>query len=59
MTNENIINGFFDFRESTPKEMRGDRLMYDVKGCYKYLTESELFDYYIKTNKINYEQEKH
>jgi hypothetical protein len=45
MISKDSIMRFLDFRENTPSTIRG-RLMYDVKGHYKYLTEIELFNYY-------------
>lgn len=48
---ESLIFGFIEFEKNQPKTMRGDALMYDVKGFHKYLTISELFDYYINSLK--------
>lgn len=42
---ENLIS-FLDFESNQKKSIRGGVEMYDVKGCYKYLTLSELFDYW-------------
>ena len=42
---------FLDFVNETPKSIRGGVEMYDVKGHYKYLTLSELFEYWsVRTN---------
>ena len=42
------IEGFINYRNSIDSTIRGGVTMYDVKGYYKYLTESELFEYYFK-----------
>lgn len=41
---------FVNFKNSCKKEMRGGKEMYDVKGCHKWLTISELFQYWYKTH---------
>lgn len=46
-----LFNSFLEFKEKQITIMRGNQLMYDVKGCYKYINENELFDYYYKLNK--------
>ncbi len=42
------IYGFLDFEKQQVKTVRGSVEMYDVKGCHKYLTFSELFEWYVK-----------
>lgn len=49
MSNIAILNDFIEFEKSCKKELRGEEIMYDIKGQYRYLTLSELFDYYFKT----------
>lgn len=39
---------FVEFEKQQIKSNRGGVEMYDVKGHYKYLTLSELVDYYFK-----------
>lgn len=48
MLSEQTLLNFFSYRDKTPTTIMGNKRMYDVKGHYKYLDESELFDYYIK-----------
>lgn len=43
----NILYGFIDFEKTQKRSVISNDVMYDVKGYYKYLTFSELFDYYI------------
>jgi hypothetical protein len=43
-----ILNQYEQFRNSQPTTIRGGVLYYDVKGHYKFLTEAELFEYYLK-----------
>ena len=38
---------FIFWKHNIKSELRGGILMYDVKGYYKWLTERELFDYYL------------
>ncbi len=45
---EQTIFNFFSYRDKTLSMIRGNKKVYDVKGYYKYLDESELFDYYLK-----------
>jgi ABC-type phosphate transport system auxiliary subunit len=40
--------GFLEFEKNQSKTERGGMILYDIKGHYKYLTFSELLDYYIK-----------
>mgnify|MGYP003591885501 CR=1 FL=1 len=42
-----IYNSFVGFEKSQIKTERGGRTVYDVKGYYKYLTLSELFEYFM------------
>jgi hypothetical protein len=44
----NKLIGFLEFESNQLKSERGGMILYDVKGHYKYLTFSELLDYYIK-----------
>jgi hypothetical protein len=44
----NTIIFFLDWKDRQTTTIRGNILMYDIKGHYKYLSESELFDYYIE-----------
>lgn len=46
--NEMLLTGFIDFEKNQTKSIRCGITMYDVKGHYKYLTTSELVDYYFK-----------
>jgi hypothetical protein len=46
MTQEQV-QGFLDFERDQKKSIRGGIEMYDVKGCHKYLSLSELLDYYL------------
>jgi len=41
-----ICASFFEFEKTIKKEQRGGKIMYDVKGQYKWLTLTELFDYW-------------
>jgi hypothetical protein len=43
-----IINSFIDWKNKQNKIIRGNEIMYDIKGYYKYLYEHELFNYYVK-----------
>ncbi len=45
------LQEFMDFEKGITKTKRGNKTMYDVKGHYKYLSMSGLFDYYINTLK--------
>jgi len=40
-------NDFISWKNELYSEIRGGSLMYDVKGHYKWLNESELLTYYI------------
>ena len=42
------IYGFIDFEKQQIRTVRGNVEMYDIKGCHKYLTLAELFEWYIK-----------
>lgn len=42
----NQLLNFLDFESKQPKSIRGGVEMYDVKSHYKYLTLSELFEYW-------------
>jgi hypothetical protein len=42
----NILQNFINFESKQSKSIRGGVEMYDIKGYYKYLTFSELFDYW-------------
>jgi len=44
---EDMLMAFTEWKKSIPSQMRGDRLMYDVKGSHVYLTEEKLLDYYL------------
>lgn len=46
ITTDVAIN-FLEFEKSLKKENRGGSIMYDLKGHYKYITEKELFDYFV------------
>lgn len=41
------IQSFLEFEKEQKKTMRGNIEMYDIKGHYKYLTYSELFNWYV------------
>lgn len=43
-----MLENFIEFEKSQKRSIRGNTTMYDVKGHYKYLTLSELFEHYIK-----------
>lgn len=51
MNNKEIIKfpikDFLEFEKEQKKTMRGNIKMYDIKGYYKYLTLSELFNWYV------------
>ena len=47
-TGVDIVFGFLEFEGKQKKELRGGVIMYDVKGCHKYLNHLQLFDYYTK-----------
>lgn len=40
------VTSFLDWKEQQHKIIRGGKVMYDVKGHYKYLYEHELFEYW-------------
>ena len=40
------INAFLEFESNQKKSIRGGVEMYDIKGHYKFLSLSELFDYW-------------
>lgn len=44
----NTVLQFIDFEKQQRKSNRSGIEMYDVKGHYKYLTFSELVDYYFQ-----------
>ena len=44
------VVSFMDWKEQQHKSIRGGKVMYDVKGHYKYLYEHELFEYWSKYN---------
>ena len=41
------IQSFLYFEKEQKKTLRGNIEMYDIKGHYKYLTFSELFNWYV------------
>jgi hypothetical protein len=41
------LQSFLDFEKEQKKVMRGEIEMYDLKGHHKYLTFSELFNWYV------------
>lgn len=41
------IQSFLEFEKEQKKTMRGGIEMYDIKGLHKYLTLSELFNWYV------------
>ena len=41
------IQSFLDFEKEQKKTLRGNIEMYDIKGHHKYLTFSELFNWYV------------
>jgi hypothetical protein len=43
----NDIERYFEWKLSLKSEKRGDKLMYNVKGYYKWLDDNELFDYWL------------
>ena len=46
-----MLECFLDYKNKLPFQIRGGVKMYDVKGHYKWLDLSELFDYYTKNQK--------
>lgn len=42
-----IISSFWQWKQSLQSTERGNKIMYDVSGWHKYLSEDKLFDYYI------------
>lgn len=44
------VVSFLDWKEYQHKSIRDGKVMYDVKGHYKYLHEHELFEYWSKYN---------
>ena len=44
------VVSFLNWKEHQNKSIRGGKVMYDVKGHYKYLYEHELFEYWSKYN---------
>jgi hypothetical protein len=42
------IHSFLEFEKEQNKIFRGELVLYDINGCHKYLTLSELFEWYIK-----------
>lgn len=45
-----MIENFIHFERDTKRQLRGGVVMYDVKGHYKWLTLSELFNYWHDQN---------
>lgn len=45
---EALICGFADFEKNQRTIMIAGEKMYDIKGHYKWMTMSELFEYYLK-----------
>lgn len=43
---EHMLNSFQEWKDNQVEVERGGKIMYDVKGYYKYLDDSELFNYY-------------
>lgn len=43
-----FVTSFVEWRNSLHQEIRGGKIMFDVIGNYKWLTESELFNFYIE-----------
>jgi len=41
------LQSFLDFEKEQKKVMRGEIEMYDLKGHHKFLTFSELFNWYV------------
>lgn len=41
------IQSFLEFEKEQKKTMRGNIEMYDIKGHHRYLTFSELFNWYV------------
>lgn len=60
----NTINNFFNWRNGLNIEIRGDKIMYDVVGHYKWLDDMELWTYYVNyvdktgVRKIAFKQQK-
>lgn len=48
-----VMELFIEFEKGQKKTVRGGIEMYDVKGEYKYLTFSELFQLFLTTNPLN------
>jgi hypothetical protein len=42
-----LVRNFIDWKNKLHSEMRGSKLMYDIPKYYKWLDESELFQYYV------------
>lgn len=42
------LHGFLSFKEKQKKVVRRGKVLYDIKGHYKYIDESELLYYYLK-----------
>lgn len=42
-----LVTSFFDWKASLSKEKRGTKIMFDIPGYYKWVSENELFDYFI------------
>lgn len=45
-----IFENFINWKNSIRKELRNGVIMFDVPKHYKWLTETELFEYYITNN---------
>jgi hypothetical protein len=41
-----IVHSFIAWKNVQPKIVRGEKIMYDIRGYYKFLDESELFEYW-------------
>jgi hypothetical protein len=47
MMSINDFNSFIEWKDNQNKDYLGGKFMYDIKGYYKRLNESELFDYWL------------
>lgn len=47
-----VVNDFICWKNELYSEIRGGILMYDIKGYYKWLNESELLTYYMDFIKL-------
>lgn len=48
LSSQTHINRFFEWRGEQKKVKRGGNYVYDIKGHHIWLTESELFDYWLE-----------